>query len=577
MSRRLRDPITTEIVRNELGSVVDEIATTIVKTARTQLVKSGDFAAMLADRHGRLLGSGAATPVQVPALRDLMVAISSVEVADGDVLVTNDPYSGMGHLPDLAVVAPCVWHGDVVAFAVTYSHHHDIGGRFAGGLSTEPREIYEEGLRVPIVKLYERGRRNAGLIATFAANIRNAQDFVADLEAKVAGTRGGVARLTQVLDRFGQDAFDHTVDYLFDYGELAARELIASIPDGAYEHEQVFDEGSSGAPVRLAVRLTVRGDALEIDFSGSDDQVDRAINVPYSYTKGAALGALRCVSTDDVLINEGFARPISFVARDGSVVRPRMPAPVGGRAPMIFAVFETVTRALAKALPERVAVPGESADMWHFAMRSGGADLVMGVDQLFGGWGGRAGRDGVDGIAAPHIGHYAAPSVEGLEHTMPVVCERFQYVPDTGGPGASRGSLGVERTWRVLAPAQVTLRSSRLGGALGLSGGGRGGASFTGVNRDGIDLETPESASLRLELQPGDILRHAIGGAGGHGDPFTRPADRVRDDVVAGKLSVSSARRDYGVAVDPISMEIDHGETDKARAGRSHDTKAVTA
>jgi N-methylhydantoinase B len=547
-----RDPVRVEIVRHELAAVTEEMALAIARTGRSGMVKIGDFAAALADGRGRILGQGYAAPFQLAHFMEVMDALLrrfGDDVDDGDVFVVNDPYSGMGHLPDVALVRPVFADGVRLGFAIAYSHHTDIGGRFPGGFSSLSQSIYEEGVRLPPVRIIERGVRNQALLDTVLANVRAADDWLGDLDAKLAGCRRGEQQLRAVAERHGAAAIEECAEHLLDSSERAMRSAVAALPDGEYAHESVFEDdgfGTAGARLPLAVTLRVHGDSIEIDFAGSAPQAPSSINVPLAMTKAIALAALKVLTPPDVLLNAGLARPVQVHAPDGCVFNPRHPAAVAGRAPLAFRIFELVFAALAGAAPERIPVPGEGGDVLHFTAEDGRAAM----DAYFGGWGARPGRDGIDGVTPMTFGSYGCTPVEVLEREHPLMVERFEYVPDSAGAGRWRGSLAVRRTWRFLAAGEAMVRTGRLIPGTALAGGRPGMPSGNTLVSGGREVRLPAQTHVHFAVQPGDSVSHVIGGTGGYGDPMLRDRDAVLEDVREGKLSPAAALRDHGVEVD---------------------------
>lgn len=497
------DPILVEVVKNELAAIAEEMAIAVWKTGRSAMVKSGDFAVTICDRQGRLLGPGYAAPFQLAFFMELMPHLLKKQGATlqvGDVILSNDPYAGMSHMPDVAVIAPVFWREQVVAFHVVYSHHTDIGGRIAGGFSSQCKESYEEGMRLPLVKLYRAGERNDDLLDTILANVRVPEEWLGDVEAKIAGCWRGEQEMRRMLDKYGLETFDACCDYLIAYAERETRAAIGNIPDGRYVHTDSFEDdgfGTEGVELPLAVALEVDGDSLTIDFTGSAPQVDSAINCPLSMTKAAVFGAVKAIVHPDVLVNEGFARPLNIVAPPGSLLNAEFPAAVGGRASLFFRIFDMMFRALAQAAPDQVPVPGEGGDVLHFTgQRADGQPFAL-LDLFFGGWGARPGKDGIDGTAPMAFGSYGTIPAELLEREYPIVVDHFGYIPDSGGAGKYRGSLSVAKQWRFLEPGKVMVRTNRTQRpSEGLAGGQPG-----ALSQNFLLLKTPQHETVELACQ----------------------------------------------------------------------------
>jgi N-methylhydantoinase B len=581
MSRAF-DPILVEVVKNELAAITEEMAIAVWKTGRSAMVKTGDFATAICDGQGRLIGQGYAAPFQLAFFIEMMPYVLNKcggSLKPGDVIVLNDPYAGITHMPDVAIVAPAFWKDQLVAFSVSYSHHTDIGGRFPGGFSSQCTETFEEGLRLPIVKLYEGGVRNDALVETILANVRVSEEWLGDVEAKIAGCWRGEQEIRALLDKYGLETYQSSCDYLIDYAERATRAAIREIPPGEYVHDEIFEDdgfGSDGVVMPLKLTLKVEGDTLTADFTGTAPQARGAINLPLSMTKATVFGSVKSIVSPDVLTNVGFVRPIKVIAPPGTLVNPRFPAAVGGRAPLFFRVFDMMFRALAKALPERVPIPGEGGDVLHFTGQKADGKQFAVMDIYFGGWGGRPMKDGIDGVAPMSFGSYGTIPAELLEREYPLVIDGFGYVPDTGGAGKHRGSLSIYKQWRFLRPGKVMVRTNRLLRASdGMAGGGPGALSTNILNPGDDNLELPRKAHMHMDVKPGDRIYHVISGSGGHGDPWGREPEKVLADVKDEKLTVTAAREQYGVVIDPQSLGVDWEKTAALRQKRTEPMAAA--
>ena len=569
------DPILVEVIKNELASITEEMAIAVWKTGRSAMVKTGDFATAICDGQGRMLGQGYAAPFQLSFFMAMMPYVLDKfggTFKPGDVVVVNDPYAGVTHMPDVAIIAPAFWRDQLVAFTLAYSHHTDIGGRFPGGFSSQCSETFEEGLRLPVVKLYQAGQRNDALLDTILANVRVSDEWLGDVEAKIAGCWRGEQELRILLDKYGLPTYQSSCDYLIDYAERATRAALREIEPGEYVHEDVFEDdgfGTDSASLALKLTLRIAEDTLTADFTGTSPQARGAINLPLSMTQATVFGAVKSIVSPDVLPNVGFVRPISVIAEPGCLVNPQFPAAVGGRAPLFFRVFDMLFRALAKALPERVPIPGEGGDVLHLTgQKADGTPYAM-MDIFFGGWGGRPRKDGIDGVAPMSFGSYGTIPAELLEREYPVVVDGFGYVPDTAGPGKYRGSLSIYKQWRFLQPGKAMVRTNRLLRASEGMAGGRPGALSTNILNSGdASQELPRKAHMHLDVRPGDSIYHVVCASGGHGDPFDREPEKVLADVKDEKLTIAGAREQYGVVIDPQAGTVDWEQTRTVRQTR---------
>lgn len=564
------DPILVQVIKNELATVNEEMAIAVYRTGRSAMVKVGDFATAVCDAQGRVVGEGAA-PFQIGIF---MVVLETIlekfrgTVYPGDLIVVNDPYAGMGHMPDVAIVAPAFWRDQLIGFTLAYSHHTDIGGRFPGGFSSQCTESYEEGIRIPPVKLDEAGVRNDRLLEMIQANVRSPEEWVGDVEAKIAGCRRGELELRAIVEKYSLQVFNSSCDYFADYAEKATREAIRTIAPGEYVYEDSFeDDGLGGADVAMPLRVALRvtGDSLTVDFTGTAPQARAAINMPFGMTRGTVYGAIKSIVSPDVLTNAGFTRPITIIAPEGTLVNPRHPAAVGGRAPLFFRIFDMMFRVLAQALPDRVGVAGEGGDVLHFSGAKPDGSHFSFMDLFFGGWGGRPAKDGIDGVAPMSFGSYGSVPAEVLEREFPVVVDGFGFVADTEGAGQYRGSLGIYKQWRFLQPGTVMVRTNRLvRRSDGLAGGHPGELSANIMTSAGNERPLPRQSHIHLAVKAGDRIYHRVSGSGGFGQPSLRDPQSVLTDVREGKVSIEQARNRYRVVIDSAE-KVDQAATSSLR------------
>jgi N-methylhydantoinase B/oxoprolinase/acetone carboxylase alpha subunit len=564
------DPVLVEVIKNEIAAVTEEMTLTVYRTGRSGMCKVGDFATAVCDGQGRIVGEGG-SPYQMCVFIDTMNSIFKAydgALHPGDIIIANDPYAGISHMPDITLIAPVFSQEQLIAFVISYSHHTDIGGRFAGGISSVCSESFEEGVRIPPLKLYESGKRNEVLLEAIAANVRTPEEWIGDVDAKVASCRRGAEQLNKLVDKYGLGQFESTCDYLVDYSERATRSAISQIPDGEYIEESLFDEESqvTGGPVPLRVILRIKGDSAVIDLSSAPPQVRASINSPLVTTKAMARAAIKAIVRPDTIANIGFARPIEVVVPEGTLLNPRYPAAVGGRASLAMHVSNMVFRALAKAVPGQLGSVGEGADMLHFICRGEDGRYLSFMDVFFGGWGGRPDRDGVDGASPMAMGGaYGAMPAEVLERDYPVVVEGFGYVPDSEGAGRFRGALSVYRQWRFRKPAEILIRTIQVRGSEGLAGGSAGGDSMNLLKTNGNQVMLPPQAHVHLSVAAGDRIYHQVHGSGGYGNPWERDPELVLHDCREGKISVQHARECYAVVIDPETLVVNTVATQALR------------
>jgi N-methylhydantoinase B/oxoprolinase/acetone carboxylase alpha subunit len=569
------DPVLVEVIKNEIAAVTEEMMLTVYRTGRSGMCKVGDFATAVCDRQGRIVGEGG-SPYQMCVFIDTMNSIFKAydgALRPGDIIIANDPYAGISHMPDITLIAPVFSQEQLIGFVISYSHHTDIGGRFAGGISSVCSESFEEGVRIPPLKLYDRGKRNEVVLEAIAANVRTPEEWIGDVDAKFASCRRGAEQLNKLVDKYGLRQFESTCDYLVDYSERATRSAISQIPDGEYIEESLFDEETevTSGPVPLKVVLRIQGDSAVIDLSSAPPQVRASINSPLVTTKAMARAAIKAIVRPDAIANIGFARPIDVVVPEGTLLNPRYPAAVGGRASLAMHVSNMVFRALAKAVPGKLGSVGEGADMMHFICRGEDGRYVSFMDVFFGGWGGRPDRDGVDGASPMAMGGaYGAMPAEVLEREYPVVVEGFGYVPDSEGAGRYRGALSVYRQWRFRKPAEILIRTIQVRGSEGLAGGFAGGDSMNLLKTNGKQMLLPPQAHVHLSVAAGDRIYHQVHGSGGYGNPWERDPELVLHDCREGKISVQHARQCYAVVIDPESLVVDTVATQILRGCSPH-------
>jgi N-methylhydantoinase B len=547
------DPVLMEIVSNDLGAIAEEMAAIIYKTGRSAMLKAGDFATMVCNARGQPIGQGVGATFQAFLFQELVQQILAkygTRIDPDDVIVSNDR-RGMTHLPDVSVAMPVFADGVLVGFVAAYSHHADVGGRFPGGQSQQAVSALEEGLRLPLVKLVNRGNVNQEALDIVLANVRMEEEWLADVQAKIAGCRRGVTGLAELVSKYGQGVFDQVCARLLDNSEQALRTALGTLPDGCYEAEDgIADDGSGAGEIALKLKVTIRGSEVVADFGGSSAQIPLALNMPLLFAKSAVIGGLHALLGHDIRVNSGFFRPIQVLAPRGCIVNPDDTYPVGARAPLFTRVFDMVFRSLAKAAPERMPVPHESGDAMHFSGTGLDGKFFAIFDVYFGGWGARPAKDGIDGVAPVYMGSYGSASAEMIERQYPVQVTGFGYVSDTAGAGRYRGSAGVYRAWKFTEPGKVMLRQLRLTKSVGLLGGKAGELGRTIITKaDGTVVSPRPESHLQVAVQAGDAIYHSISGAGGFGDPWTREPSQVLEDVLDEKITAETAKREYGVVI----------------------------
>ena len=568
------DPITFEVVRNAFDSLVDEMALTVMRTAQSGVVKDAmDYATVFCDREGRVVAQGLTVVQMVNVFPD---AIASVlerfadDISPGDVFIANDPYgSGGSHLPDVYVMRPVFVDGEMDGFSGVTAHQADIGGLVPGSNSTNSTEIYQEGLRIPTVKLYEAGVPSETVFSLIEHNVRVPKTVLGDIRAQIAATTVGERTYRMLAERYGVAELHRYTDAIIEYSEAMVRAEIRDLPDGTYHFEDHIDgDGIESGTVVVRVAVTVAGDSVTVDFEGSSPQAKAGINSVLTFTKSATFGAIRMVIDPTIPNSAGCYRPIEVRAPLGSVVNPRLPGAVGARGVTGYRIVDSVLGALSQAVPNRVPAEGEGGNT-IISIGGYGEDYepFAFVDLFAGARGGGPLGDGVEGVSHPAVNISNTP-VEIAEVELPVRFERYSIEQDTGGPGKHRGSLAQVRQVRCLADeAVLQIRSDkRKYPPYGLHGGKPGSPSWNILNPGEGESVLPTMGTT--DMKRGDVLRHVMAGGGGWGDPLERDPEAVMADVRDEKVTVGHALSEYGVVIDPKTLKADLAATAAERRNR---------
>ena len=565
------DPITFEVIRNGLDTLVDEMALTVMRTAHSGVVKDAmDYSTAFCDRNGQVVAQGLTI---VCHLGSFPAAVASVinkygdNMADGDIFILNDPYTSGGiHLPDVYVIQPVFVKDNLEGFAGVVAHHTDIGGIVPGSNSTDSTEIYQEGLRIPTLKLYDQGTPVEAMFAILETNVRVPDKVLGDLRAQIAAVKTGERGLIRLTDRYGTDSVRDNMDALIDYSEQLAKEEISAIPDGLYRSTGHIDaDNVADGPMVLQVSVKVSGDRVTVDFDGSSPQMKAGINSPLPFSKAAVYGALRLLMDPNIPNSAGYTRLIDVNAPEATVVNPVLPAACGARGITGFRIMDTVLGALAQAVPDRVPADGEGGNTIISIGGHGETGAFAYVDLFAGARGARPSGDGPDGVAHPAANISNTP-VEIAEVETPVRIEEYGLLANSGGAGKYRGALSEVRSVRCLAQdALLQLRSDkRRYRPFGLEGGREGSPSYNILNPG--DTETILTTMGTAPMRNGALIRHELASGGGWGNPLERDPDMVLSDLLDEKISIDHAREIYGVifintgTMPPISVDLKETE-----------------
>jgi N-methylhydantoinase B len=565
------DPIAFELFRNAIFSIADEMALTVYRTSYSGVLKDNmDYSTAFADANGRLVAQGLTLPGHlgsIPTALESVMRHFGESMQEGDVYCLNDPFDGGMHLPDIFVFKPLYHQGRRLAFAATVCHHTDVGGRVAGSNASDSTEIYAEGLRIPPLKLYDRGVRNETLMAIIERNVRLPVRLFGDLRAQLAACHIAETQFAELVARYGAETVTGYMEELIDYAERLTRAALSELPDGEWSFEDWIDDDGVdvGKPIRLFVTLRKRGGHMVVDWTGTSPQVKGAINNTLSFTKAASYTAVRSVLPAGIPNNEGVFRAIEVICPPGTVGNAVLPAACAARGLTGFRMTDCAFGALAMMLPDRVFAAGDGGNT---GISIGGWDArrkpFIYVDFTCGAWGARPWADGLDGNS--HMfANMASHSVEVTEAEQPIQLLAYEFVPDRAGAGKFRGGVPFRRDYRFLEEeGTLQVRSDRRAHRpFGLYGGSPGAPSENTLDPDGA--ADPLPSKFTMTIRRGQVFRHVLAGGGGWGDPLERDPAVVLRDVRNELLSVARAASDYGVVI--ADGAVDASATERLRAG----------
>lgn len=568
------DPVTLEVIRHSFIAAADEMKINLMRTAYNPIIYEVlDFSIGLFDTRGRMISQAAGLPIFLGNLGEAIKTVTSdvglENFQPGDVYLINDTYTTGTHLNDVTVISPIFVEGDLLAFAASRAHWLDVGSRDPGGWASDTTEIYQEGIRLRSVRLYEAGQLNPSIARILRDNVRFTESVLGDMRAQIAAGRTGERRFAEVVARFGRSVVEEAIAEIIRQGELSSREAVRSIPDGVYSAEAFLDDDGMGIvepPVK--VKVIVAGDTMTFDLMGSAPQCRGPINCGLAATISACRVAFKCLTTPFEPVNEGHFAPLRFIIPEDCMFNARLPAPSGVYGIILMTLIDVILKALSPAFPDKVPA-GHYCDVC--AIFISGVDPRTGhpflhVEPEGGGWGAFSNRDGESVLIAIADGDTRNIPVEVIENRFPLLVERYELRQDSGGAGKFRGGLGHYRDYRVLAPSVrlTTIQERSKCPPWGLAGGKPAAYNTLVVNPD-----SPRQLSLQkatgLELHEGDVISVRTGGGGGYGDPLERDPERVREDVIDGYVSLEAARSEYGVIVDPLTFEVDYQATQARR------------
>lgn len=553
------DPVTLEILFNALRSVTDETFVALMRSAySTNIKERRDHSTAICDPEGRLIvQADSSLPIHLASMvgmMDVLRAKFSLEsIAEGDLFVANDPHvAGGTHLPDINMAMPVFVGGRLLAFVCNIAHHADVGGMAPGSMAGGMSEIYQEGLRIPVVRLIRAGEMQQDLFDLLLLNVRLPEERQGDYYAQISACRLGARRLGEIAERYSAEVLSGAFSEIIDRTERRMRAAIADVPDGVYAFEDVMDDDGLGAvDIPIKLRVEVSGDRVHFDFTGTAPQVRGNVNVTLNATQASVCYSLKALLDPEVPNNQGVLNVCEITTERGTLLDCEAPAPVAARANTCQRIVDVVIGALKEALPDAAVGAANGANTT--AVFSG-RDPESGRDYLYletlgGGFGGRNDRDGKDGVQV-HITNTSNLPVEAIEMEYPLRVVSYSLVPDSGGAGEYRGGMGLRR---VVTPVGHECVFNGAGERFrnppwGVFGGGEGAMGrFVHIHEDGTEhgLEIKPSG---IVVRPGEQVVVETPGAGGYGDPGTRDEAALRTDRRSGKFSDAYMAERYGVS-----------------------------
>ncbi|OYR69380.1 hydantoinase B/oxoprolinase family protein [Halorubrum ezzemoulense] len=527
------DSVTLEVFRNKLESIAEEMGKVLIRSAYSPNIKERqDCSTALFDADGRMVAQAEHIPVHLGAMPDAVAAVTAKDPEPGDAYILNDPFEGGTHLPDVTIVSPIATESDVIGYAVTRAHHADMGGMTPGSMPAGATDIYQEGLRLPAVKLRSGGELNEDLLAMILANVRNRTERRADLRAQLAAHDRAEDRLRSLIDEHGRDQVNQAFGAVINYSQARMTDELTAFPDGTYEaHDVLEGDGVSDAEIPIRVSITVDGATVEVDFTGTADQCAGNMNAPLSVAKSAVYFVVRCITDPEIPPNYGSYADITVTAPQGTVVNPTPPASVvGGNVETSQRLTDVVFAAFAEAAPERVPAASQGT-MNNVIIGNRDRGGFTYYETIGGGFGARPNKDGMDGVQVGMTNTLNTP-IEVLEAEYPFTVEQYGFRESSGGDGQYRGGLGLVRSVTIETEAVVSLLTERRRRRpQGAAGGEPGAAGENLANGE------PLPAKTTREVEAGTTITVRTPGGGGYGNPGKRTADDRKADRLDEKVS----------------------------------------
>lgn len=556
------DGILLEVIGNTFMSIAEEMGAVLVKSAySTNIKERKDCSCALFDAAGNTIAQAEHIPMHLGSMLGLIGEIKRhfklEEIKPGDMFIANDPYNGGGtHLPDIAVASPVFYDGEIVAFVANIAHHNDVGGRVPGSNAADSDSIYAEGIRIPTVKIFREGELDKDILNLILLNCRVRHIRLGDLNAQFACNKKGVQRMEDVCAKYGKETVALCMEELLDYSERKIRMALSAIPNGSHEFEDYLDsDGLGSGPIKLNVKVAIKDEDIELDFTDNPDQVKGAINLPLSALRASVYYAIRSIVDPSLPSNGGYYRAIHIKSRPGCILGCTEPAACAGRSDTAQRVADMIFGAMSEVVPHQVIAGSNSSitGVYFGGVSPDTGEYYVYMETFGGGSGARFNKDGLSCVQV-HMSNTSNLPIESMEVEFPYMVERYELVTDSGGPGKYRGGLSMSKDIRVLGHnSEFTIKADRQKvPPYGLFGGKPGLPGLITIYPDTDEARTVDSKKSGNLLKANGVLRCQMPGAGGYGNPLERSRELLIKDLEEGYVSPESAMRDYGMTQEEL-------------------------
>ena len=556
------DGILLEVIGNTFMSIAEEMGAVLVKSAySTNIKERKDCSCALFDAAGNTIAQAEHIPMHLGSMLGLIGEIKRhfklEEIKPGDMFIANDPYNGGGtHLPDIAVASPVFYDGEIVAFVANIAHHNDVGGRVPGSNAADSDSIYAEGIRIPTVKIFREGELDKDILNLILLNCRVRHIRLGDLNAQFACNKKGVQRMEDVCAKYGKETVALCMEELLDYSERKIRMALSAIPNGSHEFEDYLDSDGLGSdPIKLNVKVAIKDEDIELDFTDNPDQVKGAINLPLSALRASVYYAIRSIVDPSLPSNGGYYRAIHIKSRPGCILGCTEPAACAGRSDTAQRVADMIFGAMSEVVPHQVIAGSNSSitGVYFGGVSPDTGEYYVYMETFGGGSGARFNKDGLSCVQV-HMSNTSNLPIESMEVEFPYMVERYELVTDSGGPGKYRGGLSMSKDIRVLGhDSEFTIKADRQKvPPYGLFGCKPGLPGLITIYPDTDEARTVDSKKSGNLLKANGVLRCQMPGAGGYGNPLERSRELLIKDLEEGYVSPESAMRDYGMTQEEL-------------------------